>query len=348
MNTKRIVQKIVFVALTLAACSGLVVLLVAAIGKKNHENCKDYVITINGAEHNLFIDQSDIRKLLATARNGKIKGGRISDFNLRKLEQAIHGNAWVQQANLYFDNRDVLHISVTEKEPVARIFTTGGKSFYIDSSLAQMPLSDEMSARVPVFTNFPDKRFLSEKDSTLLTDVKKTALFILNDPFWMSQTEQIDITKDRQFEMVPTIGNHIVKLGSGDDIDKKFHRLFIFYQDVMSKAGFNRYNFVDVRFDGQVIATKEKISKVDSVQLRKNIEKLLTEAKEMQKDTANTKAVIKEQTTTLHQQVPKRAAVDANHVTPNPLKTASNAKPKLIESKTENKKPKAMMPEKNY
>jgi len=318
------------------------VLLVAAIGKKNHENCRDYVVTVKGAQHNLFIDETDIEKILNVAVSGKIKGERMSDFNLRKLEQTIRRNPWVEKANLYFDNRDVLHISVIEKEPIARIFTTGGKSFYIDSSTKKMPLSDKMSARVPVFTNFPDKRFLSDKDSILLADVKKTASFILNDSFWMSQTEQIDITKDRCFELVPTVGNHIVKIGDGSDIDKKFQRLFVFYQQVMSKSGFNRYNFVDVRFDGQVIGTKEKISKIDSVQLRKNVEKLLKEARDMQQEAAVTPEPDK-QTTNL-QQVTTMKATNVTRVTSNPTKTTSNAKPKLIAPKARDRQPKAVMP----
>lgn len=345
MNTKRIIQKIIFVTLTLAACSGLVVLLVAAIGKRNHENCRDYVITINGAEHNPFIDESDIKKLLTTAVNGKIRGERISGFNLRKLEQSIRSNTWVQTANLYFDNRDVLHISVTEKEPIARIFTTAGKSFYIDSSGGKMPLSEKMSARVPVFSNFPEKKFLAEKDSILLNDIKRTSIFILNDPFWMSQTEQIDITKDRNFELVPTVGNHIVKLGNGDDIDKKFHRLFVFYQQVMSKAGFNKYNIVDVQYDGQVIGTKEKISKVDSVQLRKNVEKLLKAAREMQQDTTSAMPSMQKQTTTVQPRVTPRVTVAARQISSDPAKATSNAKPKLIQSRTQERKPKALMPE---
>ena len=326
--------------LTLAACSGLVVLLVAAIGKKNHERCRDYVITIKGAQYNLFIDEKDINKLLVDATTGKISGQRISDFNLRKLEQVIRGNAWVQNANLYFDNRDVLHITVSEKEPIARIFTSTGKSFYIDSNEKQMPLSDKLSARVPVFTNFPQKKILSEKDSVLLNEIKKTALFILSDPFWMSQTEQIDI-KDRNFEMVPTIGNHIVRLGNGDDIDKKFHRLFVFYQQVMSKSGFNRYNIVDVQFDGQVIGTKDKISKVDSVQLRKNIDKLLKEAKDMQQDTITTVASIDNETN-LEQSTISRTSMAAAKLNSNPMKSGT-AKPKLIVKKAEEKKPKAVM-----
>jgi cell division protein FtsQ len=335
VTTKQIIKKIIFAALTLTACSGLVVLLVAAIGRRNHELCKDYVITIKGADKNLFINEKDIKKLLNSGPNGKIKGEPITDFNLRKLEQIIKGNAWVKNANLYFDNREVLHIAVEEKEPVARIFTTAGRSFYIDNEGERMPLSEMMSARVPVFTNFPDKKVLSTKDSALLSDVQKTASFILNDSFWMAQTEQIDITPDRTFEMIPTIGNHIVKLGKGDDIDKKFHRLLIFYQQVLSKTSFDKYNTVDVQYAGQVIGSKSKMSKVDSMQLKKNIEKLLQEARKMQNDTVAAMPVTEKENISMDgANESKINTVGQNNS--NPLK-ATTAKPKVIDEKAKEK-----------
>jgi len=335
VTTKQIIKKIIFAALTLTACSGLVVLLVAAIGRRNHELCKDYVITIKGGDKNLFINEKDIKKLLNSGPNGKIKGEPITDFNLRKLEQIIKGNAWVKNANLYFDNREVLHIAVEEKEPVARIFTTAGKSFYIDNEGERMPLSEMMSARVPVFTNFPDKKVLSTKDSALLSDVQKTASFILNDSFWMAQTEQIDITPDRTFEMIPTIGNHIVKLGKGDDIDKKFHRLLIFYQQVLSKTSFDKYNTVDVQYAGQVIGSKSKMSKVDSMQLKKNIEKLLQEARKMQNDTVAAMPVTEKENISMDgASESKINTVGQNNS--NPLK-ATTAKPKVIDEKAKEK-----------
>ncbi|HEV8506493.1 MAG TPA: hypothetical protein VGQ53_13870 [Chitinophagaceae bacterium] len=343
MTTKQIIRKIIFVALTLTACSGLVVLLVAAIGRRNHELCKDYVISIQGAQKNLFINAKDIKKLLNSGTNGKIKGEPITDFNLRKLEQLLEVSAWVKDANLYFDNREVLHVSIEEREPVARIFTTSGKSFYIDNEGERMPLSEMMSAKVPVFTNFPDKKVLSTKDSILLNDIRKTASFILNDSFWMAQTEQIDIAEDRNFEMIPTIGNHIVKLGKGDDIDKKFHRLLIFYQQVLSKTSFDKYNVVDVQYTGQVIGSKTKMSKVDSMQLKKNIEKLLQEARKMQNDTiALIPATKKENISVVNTNASGITTLEQTNS--RPAKT-ENAKPKIIEDRTE-EKPKAVMQEK--
>ena len=158
-----------------------------------------------------------------------------------------------------------------------------------------MPLSDKMSIEVPVFSNFPEREFLLEKDKLLLEDIKATAEFILNDPFWMSQVAQINIAGEKNFEMVPLVGNHIVKLGNGEGIEKKFHRLFVFYKEILSKTGFNEYRTIDVQYAGQVVADKGKtMSKVDMAQLKKNVDKLLLEAQKMESDTTFTTNLIVE------------------------------------------------------
>src|SRR5882724_3916853 len=181
---------------------GMVTLLLAAIGKQKKDQCRDYSITIKGAKNIFFIDEKNVQQLLMAATGGKIKGQPLASINLHQLEELLEDNNWINDAELYFDNRDVLHITVTEREPVARIFTTAGTSYYIDSSGQRMPLSDKMSARVPVFTGFPEGKKPTVKDSILLEEVKTTAEFIINDPFWMAQVSQIDITADRNFEMI--------------------------------------------------------------------------------------------------------------------------------------------------
>src|SRR4030095_10723863 len=100
-------------------------------------------------------------------------------------------------------------------------------------------------------------------------------------PFWMSQVAQVDITPERKFEMIPVVGNHTVKLGDGENIGEKFRRLMIFYQQVLSKTGFERYKLIDVQYKGQVVASRYAGDpKIDSVQLRKNVEKLLKQSLE--------------------------------------------------------------------
>jgi cell division protein FtsQ len=364
MNAKVAIRKVLFISVWLTIGAGMLTLLIAAIGKKNHGLCRDYSITIKSRQNNFsagccaFIDEKDIQKLLIAAMNGNIKGQQVSLFHLHQLEQLLEDNDWVNDAEFYFDNHDVLHISITEKEPIARIFTNTGNSFYIDSIGRKMPLSDKMSARVPVFTGFPERKIMTAKDSLLLNDVTTAAKFIYNDPFWMAQAAQIDITPEKTFEMIPVVGNHIIKLGNGENIDQKLHRLFIFYKQVLSKTGFDKYKVIDVQYAGQVIGSKQPgNTKVDIVQLRKNVEKLLQEAMDAQTDT-NTYAkplieesVRNDSTTIMH--LKPTAARETKTTDPNAMKANSVSKPKMInkpkvtnQKPVEEKRPKAVMPKK--
>ena len=265
----------------------MLTLLVAAISKKNRASCRDYQITINGVQDHFFFDTKDVLQLLTASGHGDIKGQLISTINLHRLEKLLEGNIWVKDAQLYFDNHDVLHVNVHERVPVARIFTTAGSSFYIDNQALRMPLSEKMSAGVPVFTGFPEKKVLQEKDSILLDHVKAAALFIINDSFWMAQVAQVDITEQRTFEMIPTVGHHLVKFGEGGQIDKKFNRLFVFYKEILAKSGFDKYPIIDVQYAGQVVATRNGAAKkmIDTSQLRLNVQRLLQKAKQMKNET---------------------------------------------------------------
>jgi cell division protein FtsQ len=349
VNTKKTIRKILFISMWLVIGGGMITLLAAAMRKQKNARCKDYTIVFKGAKQHLFVDEKDVTKLLKTGAKGNIKGQAMSAFDLRSLEQLLEKSVWIKDAELYFDNNEVLHVSLTEREPVARIFTITGRSFYIDNEDKQMPLSDKLSAKVPVFTGFPDKRLLLRKDSALLRDVRMTAAFINNDPFWVSQVSQIDITPDRQFEMVPVVGNHLVKLGTAENIEKKFNRLFVFYKNVLSHAGFDKYRTIDVQYAGQVIGVKGYTTKVDSIQLRRSVEKLLQQSRELQQDSLVTVAPVIAQPSI---EASTETGPDNDIPDPNPLKSPIETKPvepavqtgtgnksNLIEKKPSNPKP---------
>ena len=286
MNAKSTIREVLFVALWLCIGGAMFTLLMAAISKRNKGLCNDYSITIKGVRSNYFIDKKDVEQLLKKTAKGDIKGQLVSDINLHELERMLESNTWISDAELYFDNKDVLHVAITEKEPIARLFSTDGNSFYIDKAGERMPLSEKLSARVPVFTGFPGKKKLSAADSVLLRNVTAVANYIFTDSFWLAQVAQIDITPERNFEMIPVVGNHIVKMGQGENIEKQFNRLMIFYKQVLSKTGFDKYKIIDVQYTDQVVASRYAgNAKIDSVQLRRNVERLLQQSREAESDT---------------------------------------------------------------
>jgi cell division protein FtsQ len=287
VNAKRTIRKILFVALWLAIGSGMLTLLIAAVSKQKRDSCKDYTITIKGDQSaNVFLDKGAITKLLKEGARGSIKGQSKMSFDLQQMETLLENNVWIKDAQLYFDNQAVLHVTIEEREPVARVFTIEGRSFYIDKDEKLMPLSDKVFTRVPVFTDFPDRKKLTKEDSALVHGINITAQYISSHPFWTSQIAQTDIVTECgagcwEFEMTPVVGNHIIRFGSADDIDGKFNRLLSFYQQVLSRTGLDKYKTVDVRFGGQVVGGKSVNPKIDSVLLRKSVERFMQQASEM-------------------------------------------------------------------
>ncbi|HKC35998.1 MAG TPA: hypothetical protein VKB95_08045 [Chitinophagaceae bacterium] len=349
MNTKATIRKILFVMLWVCISAGMLSLLIAAIGKKNREDCTDYTIAIKGTANNFFIDADDIRKLLKAGAGSELKGKKMSEINLKKLEQLLRNNIWIRKVEMWFDNKNVLHVEAYEREPIARIFTTASNSFYIDSTEMKMPLSDKTSARVPVFTNFPDKKVYSAKDSLLFIDVKNIATYIKNDPFWMSQVAQIDITADRNFELSPVVGNHLIKLGNGKDLEKKFNRLMIFYKQVLAQKGFDAYSTIDVQYAGQVVGTRRgtEKNKVDTVMLKKRVNEMLKQVQtQYDPDYIGSLEPIIEKPTISGSQVSTEdlRATSTQSTNPNALKTESL--PSKNEKKTNENKPRAVMPKK--
>ena len=263
------------------------VLLVSAINKKNHKFCSGIEVSFHKDGSNFFVDEKGVMTILKSF--GQIKGEPIENIDLKALEQRLKSDRWIAGAELFFDNKQVLQVIVEEKEPVARIFTVEGNSFYIDSACRRLPLSEKLSARVPMFTNFPSERStLSRPDSELLASAKGLAMFIQADEFWKAQVAQVDITPTG-FEMIPTVGSHVVALGKDGDWQQKFDRLFSFYKQVWTQVGFEKYEKLDVQFNGQVVATVKgaKPVKVDSAKARMAYENLLAEVKKSDSVSAN-------------------------------------------------------------
>ena len=91
--------------------------------------------------------------------------------------------------------------------------------------------------------------------------------------------EQINILPDQNVEIVPRIGNHIVLLGKlPEDVDRKkqeeaiadffnhkMERLEKFYRYGLSEVGWNKYSYVNIEFDNQIICRKGKAETHKSV-----------------------------------------------------------------------------------
>ena len=320
---------------------GTCTLLVAAMQKKEAKNCTAIDIEIKGAHDHVFVDKDDVMKVLQ--KNGAGKDKETNEVALKNIEDELEKNAWIKKAELFFDNKQVLHATIEEREPVARIFTRSGISFYIDSSGMRLPLSDELSANVPMFTSFPsDKKNLSKPDSLVMDDVKQIAQYIQKDSFLTAQVAQIEISNQRTYEITPVLGDQLIKIGNADDLDEKFEKLKSFYKQVWAKTGFEKYETIDVQYKNQVVAVKRGSGKVymDTAAAVKQFANTVKEMQAVMNDTTFAAAMpkpvmVKDPVQTTDKKV------DDKKVTTN--KKTATAPKKTTKPVTNKKQPKAVL-----
>ena len=266
MNWKKTIVNVLWLLLG----AGTIVLFGAAMIQKNNKNCSDLKVEITGADEHLFIDEKDVKDLIN--KNADLTNKKVNQIDLRGIEAELEKTAWVKNAELFFDNNQVLQVRIEERQPVARIFTVQGSSFYIDSAGVRLPLSEKLSARVPMFTNFPSEKVpLSAPDSLLMKGVISLGRSITYDSFWRAQIEQVYITPQATFELVPVIGDQTIVFGDASDIDSKLTNLYTFYKKAWVQNGVNAYEKLDVRFRNQVVATRRGAAAVLSDSTKANV-----------------------------------------------------------------------------
>lgn len=286
-NKKYTFRKIVVVSVWILLISGTVVLLIAAMSKKSNDQIAGVEIKISGVQNNYFISKKDVMEMLEKVNKGKLDKSKINSLDLTSMENRLEKDEWIKKAEIFYDNNNVLQVKITEREPVARIFTISGASFYIDSSLARLPLRAKFSARLPVFTGFPTEvRVLKKQDSLLLNEVKILSEYIGSHPFWMAQIDQVDITPVSDFEMIPKLGNQVIRFGHANNYEEKFNKLLAFYKQVQTRIGWNKYSVLDIRFKNQVVGVNRNAAEIKSDSLRsiQIMKRLIEEAKKNSND----------------------------------------------------------------
>lgn len=211
-----------------------------------------------------FIDTKVIKKRLQKAGAYPI-GKPLNTVNTRAIEEMLRTSPFVKTAECYKTEGGTVYISVTQRMPVIRIKADNGDDYYVDDNDCIMPRSNYTSDLI-IATGSISRRYAT----TCLSPLGKT---IMQNDLWKNLVEQINILPDQNVEIVPRIGNHIVLLGKlPEDIDRKkreeaiadffnhkMERLEKFYRYGLSEVGWNKYSYVNIEFDNQIICRKGKV-----------------------------------------------------------------------------------------
>jgi hypothetical protein len=88
--------------------------------------------------------------------------------------------------------------------------------------------------------------------------------YIKNDSTWKSLVSNIKVSpKNNDIYIIPIIKGHVINFGDTTLIENKFARLKTIYKDVFPVKGWDYYDTISVKWEGQVVATRSKKKKHD-------------------------------------------------------------------------------------
>ena len=177
----------------------------------------------------------------------------MTDINVRTIEECLKNSPFIDQAECYKTQGGHVCIYVKQRIPVARVMADNGENYYVDTHGSLMPETRFVTDQV-IATGNITRRYAQ-------TTLTRVANDILRDKFWKNQVVQMNILADGSVELVPRVGDHVIYLGPPININKKLDRLRKFYLYGLNKAGWNKYNYINVEFDNQIICKKSKRKK---------------------------------------------------------------------------------------
>jgi cell division protein FtsQ len=224
--------------------------------------CTKVAINIADETTNGFLSAAEIKKILERNQIYPLDK-HMKMINPRTIEDVLKRSPFVNTAQCYATQDGHVCINITQRLPIVRIKSNNGDDYYLDDQGGIMPNSRYTSDLI-IATGHISKRFAQ----TRLASLSKT---LMSNDFWRNLVEQINVLPDYGIELVPRIGDNIIYLGCLPDskqkeelnkliaefVTNKMDRLEKFYQYGLSEAGWNKYAYINLEFDNQIICKRK-------------------------------------------------------------------------------------------
>ncbi len=238
-----------------------IMLIAGAVDRKKELTIVATVVEVEPLENGaLLIDSLDVIKLIERSFGMPLDEQAAGLVDVGRVERVLEEDPFVKNAEVALTANSRVKIEVEQRQPILRVIDNLGAQYYIDKDGARVPLSKHFAARTLVATgNIPPHtpEFLTKKNH-LMKPLFELTNFILDDPFWKALFEQIYVNSRNEFVLVPKVGDQVVIFGKWDlSAEDKFRRLRVFYEEGMSREGWQKYHSIDLRYRGQVVCERK-------------------------------------------------------------------------------------------
>ncbi len=230
----------VFVFISFLMCS------IILLFKANDVSSNNFIVKVDSA----FLNQ----KIIEIFLQDQISSDSVL-INFNDLEKKLNSNPHVRDIKVYKDLVGNVNIEVEQFEPVARIISGINSKKYIDSDGNLFPISSNFSERV-VLVHINNELDINNKKLKFSKDLIKMINFINRDDFFSKIISEIEIKSNKNIVIHPQFSKQKFIFGYPDNLEEKFKKIMLFYNNIAPTKGWNTYKTVNVKFRNQIICDK--------------------------------------------------------------------------------------------
>ena len=216
--------------------------------KPNDAVCEAVDLVVTDSIDYGFISNKDILNLLKSQKISPV-GLKMNEINTSEMEDIISQQPFVERVDCYKTPGNKIGIKIRQRVPLLRVMANNGENYYVDQKGETMPVPNTTTAYVPIITGNVSKDFAKK-------ELYAFGLFLRDNELWNAQIEQINVTSQKELELIPRVGEQVIFLGKPENYKEKLDRLKIFYEKGLNKIGWNKYSRISLEFNNQIICTK--------------------------------------------------------------------------------------------
>ena len=242
----------------------LIIVPVFLVSSANSARCRGISIDIKDSSDYHFVTKRQLLNLVY-GTTGKILGKSVKDVSVDEIESKINGLRELKEAEVYMSIDGTVHVYANQRDPVMRVMPNGGGDFFVDKEGVVVRKRNLYTPRLHIVGgNVNISSAMLNGVSVLDTSIKHTILkdifylveYINDDSFWSAQIDQIYVNNDDKIDLIPRVGNHVIHLGTTENLEGKLRNLMTFYDKVLPETGWNKYSVINLEYKDQIVCKK--------------------------------------------------------------------------------------------
>ena len=226
--------------------------------------CSRIKIEIKDSSDYHFVTKQNLLNLVS-ANSGRILGRPVRGIPVKKIEDVISGLRELKEAEVYTDITGTLHVYTDQRNAIMRVMPDAGGDYFMDDEGFLVKRRNLYSPRVHIVggnINISSSMLngLSVLDTsiknTILKDIYHIVRYISDDSFWSAQIDQIFVDGNNEIDFIPRVGNHMIHIGTAENLEGKLRNLEAFYDKVLPEVGWNKYSYINLEYKDQIVCKR--------------------------------------------------------------------------------------------